>query len=338
MLGSYAQDKRCEPKWKIEESSRVVFPPVVHHWVERAYPPTESAYVEGLDNEHLMNATMVDAVSGPRRLVEIQCQWMHDNSELHQARMTIQELMDEKYRLESQLQATNLSESRFMSEKNKAEDDLKRVTANLVQERVIWAKVVQEELERILSHAKTVQEELERKAVNEARKVRSELSAEMEKFRVDTNFVYQVQERYQDLTLELEASNAKAQAKQVELEEREEKLRELQQVCDSLVSERNQLLQSSSRQQERLKEAESALDQSNVEVDSLTSRLAGQQGDRNWLISNGLVGASEYLRQSESFIALLDRLSSAAYKLGHHDGVHIGYASCHQTSKVTPEF
>ncbi|KAJ0801987.1 hypothetical protein HanPI659440_Chr03g0124151 [Helianthus annuus] len=114
-----------------------------------------------------------------------------------------------------------------------------------------------------------------------------------------------VQERYQGLTVELEASNAKAQAKLVELEEREEQLRKLQQLCDSLVSEKNQLVQSSTTHQARHKEAESALEQSNAEVDSLTSRLAGLQGDKNWLITNGLVGAFEYQRQSESFVALL---------------------------------
>ncbi|MFS7943742.1 hypothetical protein Hanom_Chr06g00503801 [Helianthus anomalus] len=224
-----------------------------------------------------MNTTMVDAVSGPRRLSEIRRRWMHDNSELHQARMTIQELMDENW---------------FVSEKNKAEDDLKRVTANLVEERVIWARDIAEK-DRILSMPRLCKRS------------------------------WSVQERYKNLTLELEASNAKAQAKQVELEEREEKLRELQKMCDSLA---------------RLKEAESALDQSNAEVDSLTSRLAGLQGDRNSLIPNGLVGAFEYLRQSEAFIALLDRLSTAAYKSSHHDRVHEGYASCQQTSRITPEF
>ncbi|MFS7925881.1 hypothetical protein Hanom_Chr04g00290401 [Helianthus anomalus] len=64
-----------------------------------------------------MNATMVDAVSQPRRLAEIRRRWMYDNNELHQARVAIQELMDEKYRLESQLQAAGLRESRFVSEK-----------------------------------------------------------------------------------------------------------------------------------------------------------------------------------------------------------------------------
>ncbi|KAJ0956725.1 hypothetical protein HanPSC8_Chr01g0018891 [Helianthus annuus] len=159
-----------------------------------------------------MNTTMVDAVSGPRRLAEIRHRWMHDNSELRQARMTIQELVDEKGRLESQLYAASVRESRFLSERNKAENDLKRVTTNLAEERVIWARDIAEK-DCILSRAKVVQEELERKAINEARKVRSELSAEVERFRIDTDFVYQVQKRYQDLTLELEPSNAKAQAK-----------------------------------------------------------------------------------------------------------------------------
>ncbi|MFS7939050.1 hypothetical protein Hanom_Chr05g00447061 [Helianthus anomalus] len=242
---------------------------------------------------------------------------MHDNNELHQARITIQESMDEKYRLQSQLQAAGLRESRFVSEKNKAEEDLKRVTANLAEERILWAHDIAEK-DRVLSHAKVVQEELERKAVIKAQKVRSELSAEIEKFRIDTNFVSKVQERYQGLAMELEASNAKAKAKQVELEEREEQLRKLQQA--------------------RLKEAESALDQSNAEMDSLTSRLAGLQGDRNWLITNGLVGSFEYLRQSEPFVTLLDRMSIAAYKSGHHDGLYEGYFRCQQTGRITPEF
>ncbi|KAM0037058.1 hypothetical protein Hdeb2414_s0014g00433721 [Helianthus debilis subsp. tardiflorus] len=246
-----------------------------------------------------MNATMVDAVSQPRRLAEIRRRWMHDNNELHQARITIQELIDERYRFERQLYAAGLRESRFASEKSRAEDDLKRVIANLTEERVIWARDAAEK-DHILSRAKAVQEELERKAVSEAQK-----------------------ERYQNLTLELVAFNAKVQAKQVELEEREEKLRELQQLCDSL---------------ERLREAKSALDQTNAEVDGLTSRLAALQGDRNWLITQGLVGAFEYLRQSESFVTLLDRMSSAAYTYGNHDGIHEGYVSCQQTSRITPEF
>ncbi|MFS8016259.1 hypothetical protein Hanom_Chr15g01366431 [Helianthus anomalus] len=82
-------DKRYQPKWKIAESSRLLFLPVIQHWVERAYPTAESAYIEGLNNENLMNATMVDSFSQPRRLVEIRRRWMHDNNELHQARAAI---------------------------------------------------------------------------------------------------------------------------------------------------------------------------------------------------------------------------------------------------------
>ncbi|KAJ0592077.1 hypothetical protein HanHA300_Chr03g0080701 [Helianthus annuus] len=102
-------------------------------------------------------------------------------------RAAIQELKDEKYSLESQLQVAGLRESRFVSEKNKVEDDLKRVTANLAEERILWACDIGEK-DRVLDHAKNVQEELERKAVTEAQKV---------------------QERYQALIVELESSNAK---------------------------------------------------------------------------------------------------------------------------------
>ncbi|KAJ0786542.1 hypothetical protein HanOQP8_Chr02g0072441 [Helianthus annuus] len=83
------QDKRYLPRWKIAESSRLIFPLVIQHCIERAYPPAESAYVEGLNNENLMNSTIVDSVSQPRRLVEIWRRWMHDNNELHQARAAV---------------------------------------------------------------------------------------------------------------------------------------------------------------------------------------------------------------------------------------------------------
>ncbi|KAM0024104.1 hypothetical protein Hdeb2414_s0022g00611831 [Helianthus debilis subsp. tardiflorus] len=230
--------------------------------------------------------------------------------------MAIQELVDERNRFESQLHVAGVRESRFLSEKIKAEADLKHVTANLAEEKLYWARDIAEK-DRIISRAKAVQEELERKAVLEAQKV---------------------QERYQDLTLQLEASEVKIRDKKVELEEREGKLRELQQACDALVTKRNKLLQAASSQQARLNEAESTLDQVNAEVDNLTNRLAGLQGDRNWLISHGLVVAFEYLRQSEPFVTLLDRLSTAAYKSGQHDGVYEGYVSYHQMNKLTPQF
>ncbi|MFS7935479.1 hypothetical protein Hanom_Chr05g00403971 [Helianthus anomalus] len=182
------------------------FPPVIQHWVECAYPPAESAYVEGLNNENLMNSTMVDS------------------------------LKDENYRLESQLQAAILRESRFLSEKNKSGDDLKRVIANLAEEQIIWARDITEK-DRVLAHAKNVQEELKRKAVTEPQK-----------------------ERYQVLTVEVETSNAKARAKQAELEDREVQLRKLGQQCDSLISEKNKLAQSSAAHQARLEEVESALE------------------------------------------------------------------------------
>ncbi|KAM0068313.1 hypothetical protein Hdeb2414_s0002g00071751 [Helianthus debilis subsp. tardiflorus] len=146
------------------------------------------------------------------------------------------------------------------------------------------------------------------------------------------------QERYQALTVEVETSHAKVQAKQAELEEREDQLRKLQQQCDSLVTEKSKLTQSSAADQARLKEAENALEQANAEVDSLTSQLAALRGDRNWLITNILVGAFEYLWQSGSFTVLLDRLSAAAYQSSHNDGVYTGYHECHQSGRISPEF
>ncbi|MFS7918801.1 hypothetical protein Hanom_Chr03g00205421 [Helianthus anomalus] len=37
-------------------------------------------------------------------------------------------------------------------------------------------------------------------------------------------------------------------------------------------------------------------------------------------------------------MALLDRLSAAAYQSGHHDGVYKGYVECQQLDKLTPGF
>ncbi|MFS7998080.1 hypothetical protein Hanom_Chr12g01149461 [Helianthus anomalus] len=59
---------------------------------------------------------------------------------------------------------------------------------------------------------------------------------------------------------------------------------------------------------------------------------------RNWLITNGLVEAFEYLCQSGPFTTLIDRLSATAYQSGHHDGFYKGYFECQQSEKITPEF
>ncbi|KAJ0709974.1 hypothetical protein HanOQP8_Chr09g0306801 [Helianthus annuus] len=71
------------------------------------------------------------------------------------------------------------------------------MTAHLVEERIMWACDITEK-DRVLAQAKSVQEELERKAITEAQKV---------------------QERYQGLTAEVEASHAKARLLQAEVEE-----------------------------------------------------------------------------------------------------------------------
>ncbi|MFS7918800.1 hypothetical protein Hanom_Chr03g00205411 [Helianthus anomalus] len=88
----------------------------------------------------------------------------------------------------------------------------------------------------------------------------------------------QVHERYQGLTADVEASHAKSRLLQAELEEREEKLKELQNHYDSLVSRNNTLATSAATQ---LKEVENTLEWSNAEVGGLTSQLAALRGDRN---------------------------------------------------------
>ncbi|KAJ0735253.1 hypothetical protein HanPI659440_Chr11g0430041 [Helianthus annuus] len=80
------------------------------------------------------------------------------------------------------------------------------------------------------------------------------------------------------------------------------------------------------------------MEQANAKVDNLTSQLAALRGDRNWLITNGLVGAFEYLRQSAPFTALIDRLSAVAYQSGHHDGVYKGYFDYQQSEKIASDF
>ncbi|MFS7984347.1 hypothetical protein Hanom_Chr11g00985441 [Helianthus anomalus] len=75
-------------------------------------------------------------------------------------------MMDEVHRRDNLLDATRIQESRMIAEKQKAEEDLKWVTTNLAEERVIWARECQEK-ERIIAHALKVQKELKKKAMAE---------------------------------------------------------------------------------------------------------------------------------------------------------------------------
>ncbi|MFS7916569.1 hypothetical protein Hanom_Chr03g00178731 [Helianthus anomalus] len=72
--------------------------------------------------------------------------------EPHQARQATQQMMDELHQWDSLLDAAHLMESRLIAEKQKVEEDLKRVTVDLTEERVIWARDC-EEKERIIAHS-----------------------------------------------------------------------------------------------------------------------------------------------------------------------------------------
>ncbi|MFS7904808.1 hypothetical protein Hanom_Chr01g00040381 [Helianthus anomalus] len=78
-------------------------------------------------------------------------------------------MMDELQRQDSLLDIAKERESRLLVEKQKVEEDLKRVTTNLAEERVTCAWDCQEK-ERLISHAFKTPKELERKAMMEAEK------------------------------------------------------------------------------------------------------------------------------------------------------------------------
>ncbi|KAJ0828272.1 hypothetical protein HanRHA438_Chr17g0835341 [Helianthus annuus] len=89
-------------------------------------------------------------------------------------------MMDELHRQDSLLDIAKVRESRLLAKKQKAEDDLKRVTLNLAKERVIWAQDCQEK-ERMISHALKTQKELERKA--------NVLTSQVQRLRIDREFI-----------------------------------------------------------------------------------------------------------------------------------------------------
>ncbi|MFS7913165.1 hypothetical protein Hanom_Chr02g00138631 [Helianthus anomalus] len=130
-----------KPRWKIAESTCLIYPHVVSHW----------------DCGQLLDSTLTDIVSRVKRIAKTKCRWGQDNHEIHQTRQAMQQMMDELQRRDSLVDDAK---------------DLRRVTSNLAEERVIWARDYQE-IHRLISHALKTQKELERKAVMEVEKVRA---------------------------------------------------------------------------------------------------------------------------------------------------------------------
>ncbi|MFS7993288.1 hypothetical protein Hanom_Chr12g01092321 [Helianthus anomalus] len=119
-----------------------------------------------------------------------------------------------------------------------------------------------------------------------------------------------------------------------ELEDKEANFQKASHECDKLVGDLVRSQRELAINQSRLPEVEGALSLANVEVEDLTNHLARLHGDRNWLISQGLVGAFEYLRQSTRYGVLLDNLCVAAWETGRLDGIHEAYHNCKQTRKT----
>ncbi|MFS7967001.1 hypothetical protein Hanom_Chr09g00780601 [Helianthus anomalus] len=59
------------PSKKIAESTLLIHPTMVNHWVDHAFLPVEVSYVEGQDYGQLLDVTMTDTVSRLKRISEI---------------------------------------------------------------------------------------------------------------------------------------------------------------------------------------------------------------------------------------------------------------------------
>ncbi|KAJ0626195.1 hypothetical protein HanPSC8_Chr01g0011261 [Helianthus annuus] len=119
----------------------------------------------------------------------------------------MQQMMDDIHQRDDLLDAAKARDSRLLAENQKAEEDLKRVTSNLVEERVIWARDIQEK-ERVIAHTSKVQGELERKAVMKAEKVRAQTS-QVARLNIDHEFVSQVQEQHHALMADMDVENSR---------------------------------------------------------------------------------------------------------------------------------
>ncbi|KAF5782448.1 hypothetical protein HanXRQr2_Chr11g0496001 [Helianthus annuus] len=292
-------DKPYKPHWKIVESTCLIYPQVINHWVDHAFPPVEVSYVKGQDSGPLLDSTLADAVAGVKRIAEIKRCLGQDNRELQKSRHAVQQMLDDIQRRDSLLEAAKARESRLLAEKEKAKEDLKRVTSNLAEEHVVWAQDIQEK-ERVIAHALKVQVELERKAVLEAEK-----------------------EHHHSLMAEMEDTQAK--------------LDQANQGCDEVVVQRSQLQRDLDVEKSRRAKSENAMNHALAEAQELSVQLVALKDERSWWVSHGVTSCFEFLRRSPHFSSLLDDMATTAYETGQHDGMHAAYFECGRLELVTDE-
>ncbi|KAF5805207.1 hypothetical protein HanRHA438_Chr05g0216071 [Helianthus annuus] len=278
-------DMPYKPRWKIVKSTRLIYLNVVSHWVVHAFPPAEVSYVEGQDCGQLLDSTLIDVVSDVKRIAEIKRRCSQDNCELYQTHQVVQQMMDELQRQDSLIDAAKVRESRLLAEKQKTEEDLRRVTSNLAEEHVIWARDCQEK-GRLISHALKTQKELERKVVTEAEKVRVP-SSKIASLCIDHEFISQVQERHTALIAEMEDTQAK--------------FNQATQRCDELIVQWSRLQRDLDAEKSRRAESENAVNQALAEASELRAQLGVLKGEKTWWASHGVVSCFEFLRRSPHF-------------------------------------
>ncbi|KAJ0933564.1 hypothetical protein HanPSC8_Chr04g0186251 [Helianthus annuus] len=272
-------DRPYKPRWKIAESTRLIYNHVVSYWVDHAFPPANVSYVEGQDCGQLLDSTLTDVVSGVKGITEIKRRWGQDSRELHQTRQVVQQMMDELQRRDSLVDAAKVRESCLLAEKQKVEEDLIRVTSNLAEECVIWARDCQEK-DMLISYALRTRKELERKVVMEAEKV---------------------QECHTALMAEVEDTQAKFD--------------QATQRCDELMVQRSRLQRDLDAEKSHCAESGSVISQVLAETSELTTQLGVLKGEKTRWVSHGVVSCFEFLRWSPHFSGLLDDLATVTYEL-----------------------
>ncbi|KAF5812445.1 hypothetical protein HanXRQr2_Chr04g0192681 [Helianthus annuus] len=292
-------DRPYKPRWKIAESTRLIYNHVVSYWVDHAFPPANVSYVEGQDCGQLLDSTLTDVVSGVKGITEIKRRWGQDSRELHQTRQVVQQMMDELQRRDSLVDAAKVRESCLLAEKQKVEEDLIRVTSNLAEECVIWARDCQEK-DMLISYALKTRKELERKVVMEAEKVHA-LSSQVARLRIDHEFVSQVQECHTALMAEVEDTQAKFD--------------QATQRCDELMVQRSRLQRDLDAEKSHCAESGSVINQVLAETSELTTQLGVLKGEKTRWVSHGVVSCFEFLRWSPHFSGLLDDLATVTYEL-----------------------
>ncbi|MFS7929236.1 hypothetical protein Hanom_Chr04g00330101 [Helianthus anomalus] len=122
---------------------------------------------------------------------------------------------------------------------------------------------------------------MEIKAVMEVEKVCA-LSSQIERLRIDHEFVSQAQECHTALMAEMEDTQAKFD--------------QATQKCDEFVAQRSHLQRDLDDEESRRAESGNVVNQALAEASELTTHLGVLKGEKTWWSSHGVVSCFEILR------------------------------------------